>query len=76
MPTDCGTGIRTLVTAGLSYQLTDGGGLQILRLEEGRTIPWKFAPRMVAVPDGFALPESERDLVPCTYTIIVRKAGE
>lgn len=53
-----------------------GAGLQILRVEEGRTIPWKFAARMVAAPDGFAWPESQRDLVPCTYTIIARKAGE
>jgi SAM-dependent methyltransferase len=53
-----------------------GAGLQILRVEEGKTIPWKFAPRMVEVPGGFAWPESERDRVPCTYTIIARKVGE
>jgi SAM-dependent methyltransferase len=53
-----------------------GAGLQILRVDEGRTLPWKFAPRMVEVPEGFAWPEPERDLVPCTYTIIARKAGE
>lgn len=53
-----------------------GAGLQILRLEEGRTLPWKFAPRMVEVPDGFAWPEAERDRVPCTYTVIARKPGE
>lgn len=53
-----------------------GAGLQILRVQEGKTIPWKFAPRMVEVPGGFAWPESERDRVPCTYTIIARKAGE
>jgi hypothetical protein len=45
-------------------------------LSLAKTIPWKFAPRMVEVPEGFAWPESERDLVPCTYTIIARKAGE
>lgn len=50
--------------------------LQILRVEEGRTIPWRFAPRMVEVEGGFAWPEAERDLVPCTYTIIARKTGE
>ncbi len=48
-------------------------GLQILRVDEGTTLPWKFSPRMVQVPDGFAWPETERDLVPCTYTIIARK---
>jgi SAM-dependent methyltransferase len=53
-----------------------GAGLQILRVDEDKTIPWKFSPRMVEVPDGFAWPESERDLVPCTYTIVARKAGE
>lgn len=50
-----------------------GAGLQILRIEEGRTLPWKFSPRMVEVADGFAWPDSCRDLVPCTYTIIARK---
>jgi SAM-dependent methyltransferase len=52
-----------------------GAGLQILWVHEGRTLPWKFSPRMVEVPEGFAWPEAERDLVPCTYTIIARKAG-
>lgn len=51
-------------------------GLQILRVDEDKSIPWKFAPRMVQVPGGFAWPESERDLVPCTYTIIAQKSGE
>lgn len=53
-----------------------GAGLQILRVDEGKTLPWKFSPRMVEVPDGYAWPESERDLVPCTYTIVARKAGQ
>jgi 2-polyprenyl-3-methyl-5-hydroxy-6-metoxy-1,4-benzoquinol methylase len=51
-----------------------GAGLRILRVNEDKSIPWKFAPRMVRVPDGFAWPESERELIPCTYTIIARKA--
>lgn len=50
-----------------------GAGLQILRFNEDQTIPWKFSPRMHEVPDGFAWPEAERDLLPCTYTIIARK---
>lgn len=50
-----------------------GAGLQILLFNEDQTIPWKFSPRMQEVPDGFAWPEAERDLVPCTYTIIARK---
>lgn len=29
--------------------------------------------RMLEVPGGYAWPESERDLVPCTYTIIARR---
>jgi len=52
-----------------------GAGLQLLWMGEGKTLPWKFSPRMVEVPEGFAWPGPERDLVPCTYTIIARKAG-
>lgn len=48
-------------------------GLQILHVDEGITLPWRFSPRMVEVPDGFAWSEAERSLVPCTYTIIARK---
>jgi SAM-dependent methyltransferase len=50
-----------------------GAGLQLLRLDEGRVLPWRFGPRMLEVPGGFAWPEDEQDLVPCTYTIIARK---
>lgn len=50
-----------------------GAGLQILRLDEDRVLPWRFSPRMVEVPGGFAWPAGERDLVPCTYTVIARK---
>ncbi|NJC24270.1 SAM-dependent methyltransferase [Arthrobacter pigmenti] len=50
-----------------------GAGLQILRMDEDTTLPWKFSPRMVEVPGGFAWPETERNLAPCTYTIIARK---
>jgi SAM-dependent methyltransferase len=50
-------------------------GLQILRLDEDNSIPWKFSPRMVEVPGGYAWPLPERDLVPCTYTIVARKPG-
>lgn len=48
-------------------------GLQLLHVEEGRSLPWKFSERMVEVPGGFAWPEAERDLIPCTYTIIARR---
>lgn len=52
-----------------------GAGLQLLRVDEGKTLPWRFSTRMVEVPGGFAWPEEERELVPCTYTIIARKGG-
>lgn len=48
-------------------------GLQLLHMAEGRTLPWRFSERMVEVPRGYAWPESERDLVPCTYTIVARR---
>lgn len=50
-----------------------GAGLQILHVDEGTTLPWKFSPRMVEVPGGFSWPGSERHLMPCTYTVIARK---
>lgn len=50
-----------------------GAGLRLVHFDEGRTLPWKFSDRMVEVPGGYAWPESERDLMPCTYTIIARR---
>ncbi|MFT4136875.1 class I SAM-dependent methyltransferase [Microbacterium sp.] len=50
-----------------------GAGLRILRLEEGQTLPWRFAPRMVETDGGYQWPGIERDLVPCTFTIVARK---
>lgn len=48
-------------------------GLRLVHFDEGRTLPWRFSPRMVEVPGGYAWPEAERDLVPTTYTIVARK---
>lgn len=48
-------------------------GLRLLHVDEGTTLPWRFSQRMVEVPRGFAWPEAERHLVPCTYTIVARK---
>ena len=49
-----------------------GAGLRIERLDEGTVLPWRFSPRMVPVDDGFAWPEPERELVPCTFTVVAR----
>ena len=48
-------------------------GLRLIHFDEGRTLPWQFSPRMVEVDGGWAWPDSERDLVPCTYTIVTRR---
>ncbi|WP_285365557.1 MULTISPECIES: bifunctional 2-polyprenyl-6-hydroxyphenol methylase/3-demethylubiquinol 3-O-methyltransferase UbiG [unclassified Microbacterium] len=48
-------------------------GLRLLHFDEGRTLPWRFSPRMVEVPGGYAWPEAERNLLPCTYTVVARK---
>ena len=49
-------------------------GLTIERFDEGQTLPWQFSPRMVELEDGdYAWPESERSIVPCTFTIVARK---
>ena len=48
-------------------------GVRLLHFDEGRTLPWRFSPRMVEVPRGYAWPEAVRDLIPCTFTIVARK---
>jgi SAM-dependent methyltransferase len=48
-------------------------GLRIVHVDEGRVLPWKFAERMIEVPGGYVWPEDERDLVPCTFTIVAVK---
>lgn len=48
-------------------------GLRLLHFDEGTILPWRFSARMVDVPRGYAWPEAERQLVPCTYTIVARK---
>lgn len=48
-------------------------GLRLVHFDEGTTLPWRFSCRMVEVPHGYAWPENERSLVPCTYTIIARR---
>lgn len=50
-----------------------GAGLRLLHFDEGRMLPWQFSDRMVDVPGGYAWPDAERNLLPCTYTIIARK---
>lgn len=48
-------------------------GLRLVHFDEGRTLPWQFSPRMVEVAHGYAWPEAERNLIPCTFTIVARK---
>jgi len=51
-----------------------GAGMQILRLDEGWRLPWRFSQRMVDVGDGdWAWPESERESIPTTFTLLARK---
>lgn len=53
-----------------------GAGLHVVRLDEGRTLPWRYSPRMVDVGDGqWAWPGDEPDLIPCTLTVVARAAG-
>jgi 2-polyprenyl-3-methyl-5-hydroxy-6-metoxy-1,4-benzoquinol methylase len=49
-------------------------GLQILRLDEGDTLPWEFSKVMLELPDGdFAFPDALRDVIPVTLTVVARK---
>lgn len=46
-------------------------GLVIERLDEGRTLPWRFSSAMVETEAGWVWPSPER--IPCTFTVVARK---
>jgi len=49
-------------------------GLELVLVDEGRTLPWRFSTFMEEREDGdFELPEDQRDLVPLTFTAVARK---
>jgi 2-polyprenyl-3-methyl-5-hydroxy-6-metoxy-1,4-benzoquinol methylase len=51
-----------------------GAGLRLRRLDEGRTLPWRFSSRMVETDSGsWAWPEHDRDRIPTTYTIVATR---
>lgn len=50
-----------------------GAGLVIEHLGEDTTLPWRFSPRMVEVPGGFAWPGVDRGRMPVTFTVVARK---
>ncbi|MBO9046773.1 methyltransferase domain-containing protein [Curtobacterium flaccumfaciens pv. flaccumfaciens] len=51
-----------------------GAGLRLRRLDEGRTLPWRFSTRMVETDTGsWAWPEHDRDRIPTTYTIVATR---
>jgi SAM-dependent methyltransferase len=51
-----------------------GSGLRLLRLDEGRTLPWRFSPRMVPAPgDSWRWPGEEADRVPVTFTVVATR---
>lgn len=51
-----------------------GAGLRLRLLDEGRTLPWRFSPRMEDTGDGsWAWPDADRDRVPTTFTIVATR---
>lgn len=49
-------------------------GLVLERLDEGRSLPWQFSPRMVSDGKGsWRWPGDEADRVPCTITVVARR---
>jgi len=51
-----------------------GAGLELVWIDEGKTLPWRFSEYMIEREDGdFELPEHQRDLVPLTFTAVARK---
>lgn len=51
-----------------------GAGLRLRRLDEGRTLPWRFSPRMEQAADGdWVWPAADRDRIPTTFTIVATR---
>lgn len=51
-----------------------GQGLEILRLDEGRTLPWQFSEAMIDTGDGnYVFPAPYDAIVPCTFAVVARK---
>lgn len=49
-------------------------GLTVRRVEEGRTLPWRFCDAMVEREDGdFAFPGDYEAAIPCTFTVVATK---
>jgi len=49
-------------------------GLRLRRLDEGRTVPWRFSPRMVpAHPGSWRWPGEEADRLPTTFTVVATR---
>ena len=49
-------------------------GLELVWMDEGRTLPWRFSTFMVEREDGdFELPPGQRDSMPLTFTAVARK---
>jgi len=51
-------------------------GLDLVWIDEGKTLPWRFSTFMVEREDGdFELPEDQREVMPLTFTAVARKRG-
>jgi hypothetical protein len=51
-----------------------GAGPRLRLLDEGRTLPWRFSPRMEQTATGsWAWPPRDGDRVPTTYTIVATR---
>ncbi|MGW8430812.1 class I SAM-dependent methyltransferase [Curtobacterium citreum] len=51
-----------------------GAGLRLRLLDEGRTLPWRFSPRMVEDGHGsWVWPAEDRDRLPTTFTVVATK---
>ena len=51
-----------------------GAGLRLRRLDEGRTLPWRFSRRMEEDGNGsWVWPAADRDRLPTTYTIVATR---
>lgn len=48
-------------------------GLVLERLDEGKTLPWRFSELSTPVDGSFEFGPAWRDKIPCTFTIVARR---
>ena len=51
-------------------------GLTLTSLAEHRTLPWQALPQLVGTPEGWMMPEGQRDSIPLAFSLTAAKPAD